>query len=208
MPTDTFHRLAEEKKQRIFQAAVREFADRRFSEASINQIIKKAAIPRGSFYQYFAGKEELYLYVLQEISKAKLDIYKGFTAAAPEMSFFEVLDQAIPAIFTWADKQNDYNKIGLRMFQEDSAFMGEIIGKMRDSMDIMFKIIKEDQAKGRIRQDVEAATVLELLQIIAGALLRDYFGAGQQDAVQDKIRDYFDILFRGLLPKQKEDDQS
>src|SRR5690554_6562514 len=72
MPTKTFFNLSEPKRKRIFSAAVEEFASRRFSEASINQIVKEAGISRGSFYQYFTGKEDLYLYVLTEIGKEKI----------------------------------------------------------------------------------------------------------------------------------------
>ncbi|MEL7624768.1 MAG: TetR/AcrR family transcriptional regulator [Clostridiales bacterium] len=203
MPTDTFHRLPAEKKQRIFQAAVQEFARCRFSEASINQIIKQAAIPRGSFYQYFAGKEDLYLYVLQEISKEKLDVYNGFTSADPELSFLEVMEQAIPAIFVWADEHDDYNKIGLRMLQDDSSFMRETISKMSDSIGIMYDVIKEDQAKGRIRRDIEAESIVDLLQMVSTALLREYFDLKDQKVVMDKIKLYFDILFQGLRAKQE-----
>lgn len=38
---------------------------RPFNEASINQIIKEAGIPRGSFYMYFQDKEDLFRYLLK-----------------------------------------------------------------------------------------------------------------------------------------------
>lgn len=66
----------EEKRQRIFQAAVSEFASHKFSEASLNRIVKAAKIPWGSFYQYFEDKEDLYLYVIKEMSKYKWDALK------------------------------------------------------------------------------------------------------------------------------------
>ena len=50
MPRSTFCRLAPEKQERLLEAATREFSRRSFAEASINQIIKDAGIPRGSFY--------------------------------------------------------------------------------------------------------------------------------------------------------------
>ena len=65
MPKETFYNLSEEKRQRIFQAAVSEFASHKFSEASLNRIVKAAKIPWGSFYQYFEDKEDLYLYVIK-----------------------------------------------------------------------------------------------------------------------------------------------
>lgn len=64
MPSATFYRLAPEKQERLLTAATREFSRRPFSEASINQIIN-AGIPRGSFYMYFADKEDLFRYVME-----------------------------------------------------------------------------------------------------------------------------------------------
>lgn len=65
MPSATFYRLAPEKQERLLTAATQEFSRRPFSEASINQIIKDAGIPRGSFYMYFADKEDLFRYVME-----------------------------------------------------------------------------------------------------------------------------------------------
>lgn len=62
MPKETFFHLTDEKKSRIMSAAKKEFSRVPLSEASIARIIKDAEIPRGSFYQYFEDKEDLYFY--------------------------------------------------------------------------------------------------------------------------------------------------
>ena len=67
MPTSTFFRLPEEKRKRLTEAAWDEFTKVGFSAASINKIIQEAHIPRGSFYQYFADKEELFRYLLGDM---------------------------------------------------------------------------------------------------------------------------------------------
>ena len=65
MPSSTFMNLPPEKQEKLLEAATREFSSRPFNEASINQIIKEAGIPRGSFYMYFQDKEELFRYLLR-----------------------------------------------------------------------------------------------------------------------------------------------
>lgn len=67
MPTETFLRLPEEKRGRFMEAAWAEFTRVKFADASINQIVRQAGIPRGSFYQYFADKEELFAYLLEDV---------------------------------------------------------------------------------------------------------------------------------------------
>lgn len=66
MPTSTFFRLPEEKRQRLMEASWAELTRVRFADISINRIIAAAHIPRGSFYQYFADKEDLIRYLLED----------------------------------------------------------------------------------------------------------------------------------------------
>ncbi|MBR3641843.1 MAG: TetR/AcrR family transcriptional regulator [Oscillibacter sp.] len=67
MPTQTFFRLPEEKRERLIEAAWREFSEAPFADVSINRIIREAQIPRGSFYQYFGGKEDLFFHLLNTL---------------------------------------------------------------------------------------------------------------------------------------------
>ena len=69
MPKDTFLNLSEDKKNKIINAAKKEFARVPIEEASIKNIVEEAEIARGSFYQYFESKEDLLKYILN--SKAK-----------------------------------------------------------------------------------------------------------------------------------------
>lgn len=64
MPTSTFYNLPPPKRNKLLRAAAAEFAQKPFDEVSINRIIQAAEIPRGSFYQYFADKRDLFQFVL------------------------------------------------------------------------------------------------------------------------------------------------
>lgn len=67
MPTETFLRLPEEKRTRLVDAAWTEFLHVPFEAVSINKIILRAKIPRGSFYQYFVDKKDLFYYLLGDM---------------------------------------------------------------------------------------------------------------------------------------------
>ena len=70
MPTGTFFRLPEEKRSRLMEVAWEEFSNTPYAKGSINRIIQAAQIPRGSFYQYFADKEELFLYMVESLQNS------------------------------------------------------------------------------------------------------------------------------------------
>ena len=55
----TFYNLPDEKRQRVTEAIVDEFANVEDDKVSINRIVQKANISRGSFYQYFDDKLDL-----------------------------------------------------------------------------------------------------------------------------------------------------
>lgn len=67
MCTETFLHLPEEKRNRFLEAAWEEFTSVSYAEASINQIVRRAGVPRGSFYQYFTDKQDLFLYLMSLI---------------------------------------------------------------------------------------------------------------------------------------------
>lgn len=65
MPKQTFFNLPTTKRKLLLDAAMKEFSRVPFHDASISNIIKEAAIARGSFYQYFEDKEDLFYYLLE-----------------------------------------------------------------------------------------------------------------------------------------------
>ena len=73
MPKQTFFHLPKDKRDTLIQAAKKEFSRVPLHEASIANIIIDAGIPRGSFYQYFEGKEDLYYYLLDQLSQKNND---------------------------------------------------------------------------------------------------------------------------------------
>ena len=69
MPTSTFFNLPPPKREKLLRAAAAEFTRKSCGEVSINRIIQAAEIPRGSFYQYFADKMDLFHYVLRHFGE-------------------------------------------------------------------------------------------------------------------------------------------
>lgn len=64
MPSPLFFQLAPSKQTLVYQALLQEFATHPYEEASTNRIVKRAGISKGSLFNYFKDKEDLYLYTL------------------------------------------------------------------------------------------------------------------------------------------------
>lgn len=93
MPKQTFFNLADKKRQRITELAIAEFANADYDNASITNIVKQAKIAKGSFYQYFEDKKDLYLYLIDLGSQQRMafiqDSRKGI--GSKRKNFFQEL---------------------------------------------------------------------------------------------------------------------
>ena len=91
MPYQTFFNLPEVKRQRLMDAVWQEFTTVSYNEASINKIIQAAGISRGSFYQYFAGKQDLFSYLLTTVYTAGKQMFTAQLMAHSNNLFSAIL---------------------------------------------------------------------------------------------------------------------
>ncbi len=90
MPTSTFFALPAARRERLVQEAIVEFSERPFAQASLSQIALRSRIAKGSFYQYFSDKLDLYRWlVTEEAPRHKREFLAASPAAADFWAGFE-----------------------------------------------------------------------------------------------------------------------
>jgi AcrR family transcriptional regulator len=89
MPKQTFLNLSQEKRQAVVDAAIDEFANYGFEGSSINRIVINSGISKGSFYQYFEDKMDVFKYLLDVLANEKMEYYKGKHPPSTNMDTFE-----------------------------------------------------------------------------------------------------------------------
>lgn len=91
MPTQTFLALASAKRTRIVEEAISEFSERTYGEASLSAIVRRLGIAKGSIYQYFADKRDLYCWLVTEEVPRRKQAYSSEPAATARADFWERL---------------------------------------------------------------------------------------------------------------------
>jgi AcrR family transcriptional regulator len=119
MPKQTFFNLPEEKRETIINAAVDEFAQYGLENASTNRIVENSGISKGSFYQYFEDKQDVFMYLLTVLEREKMEYFKGKHPPSVNMDTFEY--------FRWMIKAGmEFNSAYPRMTQAVSrVLLGE-----------------------------------------------------------------------------------
>lgn len=91
MPKSTFFNLEPEKRQAVIDAALEEFAKHPYEQASLTRIVENCGIAKGSMYQYFDSKLDLYLYIVDlSYSEKRAYVAKAF---AVDGDIFAVLEE-------------------------------------------------------------------------------------------------------------------
>lgn len=199
MPKETFLNLSEHKKAKIFAAAIEEFSTRRFSDASINQIVKNAGISRGSFYQYFDDKEDLYLYMIDEISKEKLALLGHVNTLHADADFFDTYLQMFRAAIQWAKEKPAYSQVGMLMELDDSAFIAKLREINSRGFELLKELVERDKKRGRIKAEIDTALITDVVYTLNMHLLKEHQQAGDYEGMERKINEIFAILKHGIL---------
>src|ERR1700722_11176520 len=84
MPKPTFLRLPDDRRELIVREAIGEFAERAYAEASLSRIARRTGIAKGSFYQYFDDKLDLYRWLLTEEAPRRKRAFVGAVSFADD----------------------------------------------------------------------------------------------------------------------------
>ena len=91
MPKQTFLNLPQEKRETIMNAAVEEFAEYGLENASTNRIVKNSGIAKGSFYQYFEDKQDVFMHMLDVIEQKEMEFFKDQASTRPQHGYLPLL---------------------------------------------------------------------------------------------------------------------
>jgi len=133
MPTPTFFNLPEEKRQRLMAAVWKEFSSYSYADVSINRIIQEAGISRGSFYQYFSGKQELFGHLLQTIMQTAKGLFQAQLTAHNNDLFAALLGMYDTLLWKTSRQQNSEEAEMLRkMFRLNASLDHSLLSEVLD----------------------------------------------------------------------------
>jgi len=169
MPTETFFNLPEGKRRAILDIAIEEFAENEYNSASISHIVAQAGIAKGSFYQYFENKEDLYRYLLTLGSQQKAKFLSP-EISDPSINIFAYLGRLIEAGVRYELSSPKLSKIGYRAVRNNSL-PEDIKAQSADSgRGLIEQLVASGKRRGDIRPDVDEDLAAFVFQVIFSEL--------------------------------------
>lgn len=152
---DAFERATDERKEKILEAGIEEFAAKGYENANINVIAKKAEISIGLMYKYFSTKEDLFITCLHRgmeiLDKAINDIMQS------DDKLLVKAEKLIRATCTHSRKNANY----IKMYNEITAEKGSeerikiLVNEIESKTSSTYiTAIAQALAKGDLRSDL------------------------------------------------------
>lgn len=119
-PRPTFENLPDEKRRRIVELAIDEFSERPYSQASLSRIVARAGIAKGSVYQYFPNKLELYRWLVTRELADRKRAALATVATRPGGDVFAQLEQMVYAGMRFQLENPRLARLAANLFEPDA----------------------------------------------------------------------------------------
>jgi AcrR family transcriptional regulator len=207
MPKETFYNLSQEKANRIIEAALDEFANVSFDKASINKIIEAAGIPKGSFYQYFEDKKDLYKFIINLSIERKMESFLPLINEQKEQKtqdIFKIFRALYIAGIHFAKQNPKLVAIGNRFLLDVNHPVYHEIMKENGNLtnEMIGGLLSEESILSGIRKDIDYELLILLLSTMSAKITELYFNLDHSETEQislEKLDRLFHILKYGVM---------
>ena len=201
MPTETFYNLKTEKKERVIDAIIKELSSHTYEHINLSNIVRDSGIARGSFYQYFSDKDDLFIYFFQYIGEKKALMYQDLFDPENELSFLERFKHMYLRGFEFAKAYPKLVAAGYNMMQS-KAFMDTDLMKSSMEQGILYfeNLIKIDQQKGIIRKTIDAKLLASMILDYMNKMTFESYIHPEQgmESIKHYVNLIADILQKGI----------
>ena len=209
MPKQTFLNLPAEKRQAIVNAAMDEFAEYGFEAASINRIVENGGISKGSFYQYFSDKMDVFKHLIDLLAQEKTEFFKDMHPPGSNQSVFGYFRWLMKIGMEFNTKNPKLVKAVARVMLNEGMYYGQFFADARkQTLDALADMIERAKQNGEMDKNVDtgmAATVMDAWSNIISAYIlnegmqkKDIMKWVHTPKVQKYIDDMLSIMEHGL----------
>ncbi|MGE4293644.1 MAG: TetR/AcrR family transcriptional regulator [Desulfovibrio sp.] len=172
MRSKTFDNLDPDKKDRVLDVAVDEFAEHGFHQASVNRMVKRLDIAKGSLFKYFGSKEGMFQCVFEHsVEQLKGPLKKARQA---EGDTFDRLRLSLEAGLEFVREHPRLYRIYLKvLFQENVPFRGAFLQQVRGyAAKYLSPLLEEGVRRGELRADLDLNMAVFLIDGLFDRLLQ------------------------------------
>lgn len=162
--TDRRERKRVETRERIFDAALRLFAERGYLETTVEDITEAADVGKGTFFNYFRTKEHVLAQYgeerIEQISRALERVRSGGE------SVLSVLEELTANLAGQSSESPELLRSVFAAHLSCAPVRAELQKRIHRARKLMGEIFAVGQQRGQIRRDIPASDLGQLVRLI------------------------------------------
>ncbi|MCO6453291.1 MAG: TetR/AcrR family transcriptional regulator [Caldilineales bacterium] len=183
MPKQTFFNLPDEKRQQIIDIALDEFVEYDYAQVSISRIVARAGIAKGSFYQYFDDKDDLYTYLLSLLVEAKTEFLSLDHPDPTHIGVFSYLRWMAETGVAFELAYPKLSQLGLRAFTSNNFPPAFDVQARTTTQAFYRKLIEVGKAQGDIDPNVDVDLAAFMFDTVLSNLAGFIFSRFDRDEI-------------------------
>lgn len=202
MPKQTFFNLPLDKRETIMNAAIEEFAEYGLENASTNRIVKNSGIAKGSFYQYFEDKQDVFMHMLDLIEQKELEFFKDQHPPDHNMDVFHYFRWMVKKGMEFGLDNPRAIQAAWRVLLGEGLYYGKnLAGYRQKTTQALTMMITQAMERGEVDPSVDVELAVMVMETWSNAITTYVLSEGmkQPDVVEwmrsPKTQETIDKLF-------------
>ena len=151
----------------VEQAALDEFAEYGFDNSNMNRIVSQSKIAKGSFYQYFEDKKDIYFHLIDTIVKQKIDALEPLMSTYKQNTFSYNFEETFRIGLAFADSKPKYYLLGEDFANKPPPFIKEFVEKYDPlALDFYLKFLEHASETGELRLGINIRLVASFINTL------------------------------------------
>lgn len=172
MPKQTFFNLPDDKRNQILDVVLDEFAENDYDNVSISRIVARAGIAKGSFYQYFDGKEDLYHYLIDLLAEEKARAFSLDQPDPQHVGVFNYLRWILESSVEFELSHPRLSRIGYRLLNGGPSENRIIEDAIEGALAYYRNLVLLGQEQGDIAPDIDADLAASVFNLVMSEMGR------------------------------------
>ena len=171
MPKQTFLNLPREKRETIMNAAVEEFAEYGLENASTNRIVKNSGIAKGSFYQYFEDKQDVFIHLLDVIEQQEMEFFKDRHPPSTNLDTFHYFRWMLKTGMEFGLSHPRMVQAAWRVLLGEGLYYGKSFDQYRQkTKQVLTTMIKAAIERGEVDPSVDVELAIMVMETWSNAI--------------------------------------
>ena len=189
----------------LYEAALDEFSEKSWAQASLNDILKRAGMSKGSLYHHFGDKFGLYLALMDVISKKKFEFFMPrLQGLSPGGDFFHTVKLISREMMAFMFQDRRIYSLSGRLLVEEPSLLNRLIACFPGEKDLMMRALAESAVRsGQIDARFTPEFVRRILDILFSNL-HQLPGINAMDEAYTQLELALDMIQYGLCGPRRE----